>query len=135
MTDIAEGAFHRLPSDRTAPRRAREWVRGRLAASQASLESETELDMLLCTSEFVNAALLAGAEQMTLSLTSDAKCVRVTVEADTPVPKGRDPVTLAQLQCFRIVDHTSDRWGLGPTAAGRVCWAEFNFGGDHLPAA
>lgn len=137
MTDIAdtaaEGAFHRLPSDRTAPRRAREWVRGRLQATQASLESETEMDLLLCTSEMVNAALLAGAKQMTLTLNADAECVRVTVEADAPVPTGRDPLTLAQRQCFHIVEVAADRWGLERTAAGRICWAEFQYGTDHLP--
>ena len=136
MTDptdtAAEGAFHRLPSDRTAPRRAREWVRGRLRASPASLESDTEMDVLLCTSELVNAALLASAQRMTLGMRADAECVRVTLEADTPVPKGRDPVTLAQLQCFKIVQRAADRWALEATAAGRLCWAEFDCGGDHL---
>ena len=136
MTDTAdtaaEGAFHRLPSDRTAPRRAREWVRGRLRASQASLQSDRELDMLLCTSELVNASLLAGAEQMTLGLSADMDCARVTVEADTPVPTGRDAAALAQRQCFHIVEQVADRWGLEPAAGGRVSWAEFEYGTGDL---
>lgn len=129
MPDIADpaapGDFHRLPRDRTAPRRAREWVRRKLRASEPSLDADTEFDLLLCTSELVNAALLAGSQQMTLSLVAEPSRVRVTLEADVPVPAGRNPAALAQRQCFRIVERLALRWGLDPTAVGRIGWAEF----------
>lgn len=106
-------------------------MRRQLRTSQTSLDSDSEFDVLLCASELVNAALLAGSEQMILSLTADAHLVRITLEADTPVPNGRDPVALAQRQCFHIVERLARRWGLDPTPAGRVGWAEFQYGADR----
>jgi hypothetical protein len=109
-------------------------VRRGLRTSHLSLDADDEFDVLLCTSELVNAALFAGSEQMTLSLSAAAERVRVTLEADAPVPTGRDPVALAQRQCFQIVERLARRWGLDPTPVGRVGWAEFQYGAGHLPA-
>lgn len=130
MTELTDAAMRgrvlELRGDRTAPRRAREWVRATAAAGiDPPFDADSEFNMLLCTSELVNAALLAGATSLTLRFTAQPDCVQISVADDTPVPRGRSDVTVAQRQCFRIIQRLSRRSGVDPRDTGRLAWAEF----------
>lgn len=115
-------------ADRWSPRRARdrvyEFLRG--WALGRSLSDESEFDVLLCTSELVNAALLAGCTRMTLQVAGTGPRLRIAVVDDTPVAQGNTPSAQAQRDCLRVVATVADRWRSEPVDTGRITWAEFD---------
>ncbi len=115
-------------ADRWSPRRARdrvyEFLRGSPLAG--SLTDEGEFDLLLCTSELVNAALIAGCTQMTLQVAGTGGRLRIALLDDTPVAQGSTPSAHAQRDCLRVVATVADRWRSEPTERGRITWAEFD---------
>jgi hypothetical protein len=121
-------------ADRWSPRRARDRVYDFLRASApaGSLTDDSEFDLLLCTSELVNAALLAGCTQMTLQVAGTGGRLRIAVLDDTPVAQGNTPSAQAQRDCLRVVATVADRWRSEPRESGRITWAEFDtaFGTD-----
>jgi hypothetical protein len=115
-------------ADRWSPRRARDRVYEFLRGSElaARLTEEIEFDLLLCTSELVNAALLAGCTRMTLQVVRTEGRLRIAVLDDTPVASGNTPSAQAQRDCLRVVATVADRWRSEPTETGRITWAEFD---------
>jgi hypothetical protein len=122
-----------IGADRWSPRRARDRVYEAVQGSELAqnLADEDEYDLQLCTSEMVNAALLAGCTWMTLQLTLDGYRLRIAVLDDTPVAEGAGPSARAQLDCLRVIASLAHQWRSDPTETGRITWAEFDHSGAH----
>jgi hypothetical protein len=125
-TGTATSSFD-IGADRWSPRRARDRVYEAMRATALgrTLTDEDEYDLLLCTSELVNAALFAGCTRMTLEVTRAGSRVRIAVLDDTPVAEGNSPSALAQRDCLRVIASLAHRWRSEPTEGGRITWAEF----------
>lgn len=117
-----------IGADRWSPRRARDRVYETVRAGPhgGTLTDEDEYDLLLCTSEMVNAALFAGCTRMTLEVTRAGSRLRIAVLDDTPVAEGSSPSALAQRDCLRVIASLAHRWRSEPTEGGRITWAEFD---------
>jgi hypothetical protein len=84
-------------------------------------------DVLICTSELVNASLLANSTTMDLRLLVRDQIVRVSLLDDCGVPAAwLDNLTHAQTFVLRLLDSVTNEWGIDPDPAGRVLWFEVN---------
>jgi hypothetical protein len=116
-----------LDCDRTAPRRARDHLYDILKQRPAPELSDDDLfDVLLCTSELVNAALLGGGNTMTLDVEVAANLVRLTLCDDTPLAVPGLESARAQEHCLRVVATIADRWETELTKTARITRAEFD---------
>jgi hypothetical protein len=129
----AGGAERTAPSlaldcDRAAPRRARDHVFDLLQkVPDAPQFSEDDLfDVLLCTSELVNAALLGGCGSMTLDVDINPAGLRITLQDDTPGTVPALESARAQAHCLHVVANIADRWDSELTSTVRVTRAEFD---------
>jgi hypothetical protein len=117
-----------LECDRSAPRRARDHVYDLLhgAGPVPDLSEDDLFDVLLCTSELVNAALLGGCTSMTLAVYLSADGIRVTLSDDTPNAVAALESTRAQEHCLRVVANLADRWHSEVRPTVRITTAEID---------
>ncbi|MDI1463443.1 ATP-binding protein [Catellatospora sp. KI3] len=111
-----------LPGDSGSAVVAREFV-GLLVRSWRLDEHRT--DVLVLASELVSNAVLHGGGAVALTLERTGKALRIAV-ADrnpaAPVPRSPDVGGGFGLE---IVHRLSRRWGVQPTADGKVVWLEY----------
>jgi len=118
-----------LDCDNGAPRRARLWageIVGDIVAHGEKWRESVKADAVLCASEFVTAALIAGSTTMSLQLLSGGGFFRISLVDDGSSTADRfDPSSRAQMMGLRLVEALADRWGVTPTSGGREMWATF----------
>jgi hypothetical protein len=119
-----------IGADRWSPRRARDRVYEAVQEDPlgGKLTEEDAYDVLLCTSEMVNAALFAGCTRMKLEITRAESRLRIAVIDDTPVAEGNSPSARAQRDCLRVIANLAHQWATEPIEDGRITWAEFSPG-------
>lgn len=118
--------------DDGAPRRARLWageIVHNIVAHGEKWREGVETDAVMCASELVTAALVAGSTTMTLRLLSGAGFFRISLVDDSSALRDRfDPAQRAQMMGLRLVETVADRWGIAPSSDGREIWAMFLVG-------
>jgi hypothetical protein len=116
-----------LDANNSAPRRARAWVGERLdAVLERVPHPEVRADIVLCASELVTSAILAGCTVLALRMQFADHRVRVSLSDDTAPPTDRrSSEFLVQWQGYRVVEALSDKWGITAVGTGREAWAEF----------
>jgi hypothetical protein len=98
-----------------------------VAADDPSGASGGLYDVLLCTSELINASLIAGSTAMTLRLVVRGRTVRLSLRDDCDqTSNGTDTRMRAQLLGVYIFDAVARRWGIDPAPGGRLLWAELD---------
>ncbi|MFD4737623.1 ATP-binding protein [Streptomyces virginiae] len=122
---------YELPADLKAPRLLRTWITARLAGWHLHGPSD---DLLLIATELATNAVRHGGTpaRITLALRcpdTGQRVVRLEVEDSGP---GFDPrsrthsvhVESCTGRGLLLVDTLSSAWGVRPTAAGQLVWAE-----------
>ncbi len=122
MCQITAAATTRLPTDPSAARQARAFLRGaRCPAHHASVLDDAEL----LTSELVTNAVLHGAPPVTISVqcdTTEGMRIRVTDgSARRPRPRDAAPADPGG-RGMALVDLLSAAWGAEPTDCGKEVW-------------
>jgi hypothetical protein len=120
-----------LPIDSTAPGAARRWVASHLAPTglfpEGSHVRGKLFDVLICTSELVNASLIANSTTMSMTLRVRDQTVRVSLRDDRIHPTEPQDLRMhAQLFVLGIFDTMTDAWGINPAPHGRMLWFELN---------
>ena len=122
----------RLPVDASAARIARSWIAGLLdphAGGRGYVDEETRFDMLLCTSELVNASLMARSTFMVLRLIIEHPMTVISLFDDcAPSRDPLDPRVHAHLFGLQLLDSLTYTWGIAAMPDGREMWVEFTDG-------
>jgi hypothetical protein len=108
----------------TAPAAVRELVRSQLTEWGVATSLD---DACLIASELVNNALLHARSDVTVTLSSSDRGVRVAVaDSSVALPSpGRPTPTSCSGRGLRIIDSLAVRWGYDLQSSGKVVWAEF----------
>jgi anti-sigma regulatory factor (Ser/Thr protein kinase) len=122
VCDVTAAASTTLPSDASAPRRARLFLRAaRCPQHHATVLDDAEL----LTSELVTNAVVHGAPPVTLAVecdTSSGMRVRVTDGSPrAPLPRAARPADVDG-RGMALVDLLSAAWGAEPTEHGKEVW-------------
>lgn len=122
MCDVTAAASTTLPSDASAPRLARVFLRAaRCPRHHATVLDDAEL----LTSELVTNAVVHGAPPVTLAVecdTSSGMRVRVTDGSSRhPLPRAARPADVDG-RGMALVDLLSAAWGAEPTEHGKEVW-------------
>lgn len=122
-----------LPLDASAARIARSWVANQLDnpyfRQSVLFDEETRFDILLCTSELVNASMMAGSTHMVLRLALAHP--RTVISLFDDCVAGRDPSdprVHAHLFGLQLLDSLAHTWGIAAVPDGREMWVEFTDG-------
>jgi hypothetical protein len=120
-----------LPPGSTAPSTARRWVASQLAATKLFPDGWQDggrlFDVLICTSELVNASLTANSTAMSLRLQVRDRTVRVSLVDDgSDTGEHSDARMHAQLFGLRIFDSVTDDWGIDSAPGRRMLWFELS---------
>jgi anti-sigma regulatory factor (Ser/Thr protein kinase) len=123
MCEVQAPAETRLPADRTAPARARAFLRSAACdAHHARVLDEAEL----LASELVTNAVVHGAPPITMRVECDGTnglCVSVTDRNPAPATQRQAGAGDESGRGIRLVDVISDDWGVVPrTGDGKDVW-------------
>lgn len=122
MCEVTAAASTTLPSDASAPRLARRFLRGaRCPEHHSSVLDDAEL----LVSELVTNAVVHGAPPVTLAVECDTTSgmrVRVTDGSSRqPLPRSARPADVDG-RGMALVDLLSAAWGAEPTERGKEVW-------------
>ena len=111
----------------TAPsvRAARQFVRGRLAATDVDLDLA-----LLLTSELATNAVVHGRTEFEVLVTMGPDWCRVGVadHIQGEIYPRTTPATATGGRGLRMIDALADRWGCDQTDTGKIVWFELRYG-------
>jgi hypothetical protein len=129
----------RLPLDASAARIARAWIADFLdnpySSEREHVDEDTRYDVLLCTSELVNASLMAGSTSMVLRLVLEHLRTVISLFDDcVPNRDLSDPLVHAQLFGLQLLDSLTHTWGITAVPDGREMWVEFTDGSQRSTA-
>ena len=118
-----------LPTGSTAAGTARRWIRSQLAPTGLFPDRWQDggklSDVLICTSELVNASVIANSTTMALQLRVRNHIVRVSLLDDcAATSEPQEARTHLQLLVLRIFDTVTEAWGIDPSPSGRTLWFE-----------
>jgi anti-sigma regulatory factor (Ser/Thr protein kinase) len=116
----------RFPADRGAPRDAREQLVD--ALRQLGHGGALLDDVRLVVTELAANAVVHARSPFFVSLRDEGRTVRVVVgdqSRDQPALRPAS-ATLASGRGVSLIDALATRWGVEPTADGKVVWAEFS---------
>lgn len=121
------GAGIRLlfPAEKDSPRHARRVV---LETLRRWGRNDLSDDAALIVTELASNAILHGRGRFRLTISSRGEAVRIEIEdTSTALPvRGAAAAQDSNGRGLLLVDSLSERWGVEPTASGKIVWSEIS---------